>query len=180
MLLPTILFALAAFAQGTATVAPSAEPSTLASPEPGAATSPLPAESPTAAESPLPAATSLPTPAPHATPSVVYGYRFIPHLPKNPQPGQPLIYAVYLNAGTLRSGGPIDIKVNTTEDVVKVVSRGGSRAGTLSQVASGDFEANSKLPQIPLIAQGATIDLQFTASNADGKTFTVVVPVKLH
>jgi hypothetical protein len=173
MLLPTILFALAAVAQGTATQAPAAEPSAVASPEPGAATSPMPAESP-------PPATTSPAPAPRATPSVVYGYRFIPHLPKNPQPGQPLIYAVYLNAGTLRSGGPIDIKVNTTEDVVKVVSRGGSRAGTLSQVASGDFEANSTLPQIPLIAQGATIDLQFTASNADGKTFTVVVPVKLH
>ncbi len=150
----------------TATSSPAAPPS-AAAPEAGPSAPATPVAPP--AEPPAPRATSDPA---------TYGFRFIPAAPKDPQ-AEPLIYAVYLNDRTLHSGGTIRIKVVTTPDVVKVVSRGGGRGGPIAEIAPGDFEASGALPVIPLIAQGATVNLQFVATGADGKSVTVTVPVRL-
>jgi hypothetical protein len=79
----------------------------------------------------------------------------------------------------LRSRGPIDIKVSTSPEVVKVVSRSGGREGVIPMAAPGDFEANSKLPAIPFIASGMTIYLEFVATGPTGIKTTVRVPVQL-
>lgn len=151
--------------------------------QPQQSSQPLPpAASAVPAVSPAPSGSGAPAQAPPpaaSTEPVVYTYRFVPHLPATPVAGQPLIFAVYLNSDTLHSGGVIAMKVVTTPDVVKVATRSAGRGGTVPQVAPGDFEATSKLPVIPIIARGGTVDLDFTASNADGHTFKVTVPVKL-
>lgn len=127
---------------------------------------------------PVPTPTPTATPAPAATPSP-YAYRFVPHQPAHLAPGQPQIFAVYLNAKTLRSHGPIRMKVETSPDVVKVVSRSNGREGTLALIAAGDFEAASVLPKIPFIAAGMSVDLEFVAIGADGRRTVVRVPVTL-
>jgi hypothetical protein len=94
-------------------------------------------------------------------------------------PGDPQIYAVYLNDYVLRSKGPILIRVFTNADVVKVISRSNGREGIVPKEAPGQFYAASVLPPIPFIASGMSIDLEFVASNAAGKTTSVSVPLKL-
>jgi len=69
--------------------------------------------------------------------------------------------------------------VTTSPDVVKVVSRNGGREGVIPEVVPGDFEAASKLPKVPFIASGMTLDLEFVATGASGAKTTVRVPVKL-
>lgn len=145
---------------------------------------------------PSPAVTSQPAPAPAASGSNVpsaaprpvattsptagpYRYRFVPRQPDHPEPGTPQIFAVSLNDQRLHSRGPIEIKVETSPDVVKVVSKSGSQEGNIPMVAPGDFEATSTLPKIPFIARGVSVNLQFIATGADGKTTTVRVPVKI-
>ncbi len=130
---------------------------------------------------------SLPTAAPTAAPTVVpatpsplpFKYRFIPRSAIHPKPGQPQIYAVYLNDKNLHSLGPIRIRVETTADVVKVVSRSNGRDGVIPLVSPGTFEASSTLPKIPFIAAGMTLDLEFIATTADGRKSVVRVPVRL-
>jgi hypothetical protein len=150
---------------------PTATPAAVPSPAP---VPPAPAASATAGETASPA----PTPVPTATPNP-YGYRFVPHLPTNVDPGQPVIYAVYLNSSHLHSNGPILIKVATNENVVRVVSRSNGREGSVPRVAEGTFEAQSRLPKIPFIAAGITVDLEFIAWGADGRHTSVRVPVRL-
>ncbi len=94
-------------------------------------------------------------------------------------PDTPQIFAVYLNDKKLRSQGPIDIKVATSPNVVKVISRSGGQVGVIPMVAAGDFEANSKLPKVPFIAQGVTVFLEFVATGPSGTTTSVRVPVQL-
>jgi hypothetical protein len=124
--------------------------------------------------------TATPTPAPvaTATPSP-YHYRFVPHVPAHPAPGDPIIYAVYLNESRLRSAGPIDIRVETSPEVVKVISRSNGRDGVVPLISPGVFVAQGKLPKIPFIAEGMSVDLQFIATTADGRKITVSVPVRL-
>lgn len=153
--------------------APGATPAPAASPS-GALT-PLPSP---VAPTPSPAGTAAPSVAP-ATPSP-YHYRFVPHQPANPAPGTPQIYAVYLNEHKLRSLGPIEIRVETNADVVKVVSRSNGRDGVVPFVSPGVFAASGRLPKIPFIAEGMSIDIQFIATTADGRKTTVGVPVQLN
>ncbi len=178
-----MLFALA---QGEPTATPVASPlpasSTSPVPEPtGSASAAPPAASPTPMNLPgFPTAT--PEPEPSASPTgspIAYAYRFVPRQPEHPEPGTPQIFAVYLNSKTLVSQGPISIKVWTDNGTVKVTSSNGGRQGVIPMVAPGDFEANSKLPKIPFIASGMTVDLEFTAIAADGRKTTVRVPVAL-
>lgn len=152
----------------TASVSPAA-PSAPAVPEASAlpAASPLPAPK---AATPLPALTATPSP---------YKYRYVPGQPAHPGPGVPQIFAVYLNDDQLHSGGPILIKVTTSPDVVKVVSRNGGHEGVVPLVSPGDFEAVSKLPKVPFIAEGMTLDLEFVATSSSGMKTSVRVPVKL-
>ncbi len=154
-------------APATATVSATPVASTLPSPAPSAAATGLPQATPAGA---TPAASETPIP---------YTYRFVPSQPTNPAPGTPAIYAVYLNDKKLHSQGPIDIKVSTSPDVVKVVSRSGGQEGVIPMVAPGDFEANSKLPKVPFIASGMTIYLDFVATGPTGIKTTVRVPVQL-
>jgi len=121
---------------------------------------------------PLPAPTSTTTPSP-------YTYRFVPRQPDHAAPGTPQIFAVYLNSKDLRSNGPILIKVVTSPDAVKVVSKNGSSEGVVPQISPGDFEATSRLPKLPFIAQGMTIFIDFVATGPTGLPTTVRVPVKL-
>ena len=109
---------------------------------------------------------------------LTYNYRFVPR--NSARAGEPKIYAVYLNEKKLRSLGPIDIKVATTPDVVKVVSRSNGREGIIPLVTSGTFEATSVLPKIPFIAAGMTLEIEFIATTASGRSATVRVPVLLN
>jgi len=90
-----------------------------------------------------------------------------------------VIVAIYLNSQRLRSEGPILIKVDTNEAVVKVVSRSNGHEGGLPRVRSGEFEAVGKVPKLPAIAHGMTVDLEFIATSADGRKTSVRVPIKL-
>lgn len=174
--------------------APTPTPSAIATPAPsippGPTVAPTGAPSsggPSAAATPVaPVATSTATlvPLPSATPSLAptpspYAYRFVPRQPNHLDPGQPQIFAVYINQKKLRSHGPIRIKVETSANVVKVVSRSNGREGIVPLVSAGDFEATSVLPTIPFIAAGMTVDLEFIATGPDGRKATVRVPVLL-
>ena len=142
-------------------------------------TPPVPSAAPASPSLPSPTpkpATPVPVVSPTANP---YSYRFVPRQPAHPAPGQPQIFAVYLNGNKLRSHAPIRIKVETSPNVVKVVSRSNGREGTLAMIAAGDFEADSVLPKIPFIAAGMSVDLEFIATGSDGRKVAVRVPVTL-
>ncbi len=131
--------------------------------------------------SPTVGATAIPAPvgtaAQTATP-LAYKYRFVPR--NGGRAGGPTIYAVYMNDKKLRSLGPINIKVSTTPDVVKVVSRSNGREGIVPLITPGNFEATSTLPKIPFIAAGMTLEIEFIATTATGRTAIVRVPVLLN
>jgi len=119
------------------------------------------------------ASTSAPTtPKPTA---LSYKYRFVPR--NSARAGEPTIYAVYMNDKKLHSLGQINIKVATSHDVVRVVSRSNGREGILPLIAPGDFEATSTLPKIPFIAAGMTVEIEFIATTATGRSAIVRVPV---
>ncbi len=103
----------------------------------------------------------------------------MPRQPDHPAAGNPQIFEVDLNDNSLRSRGPIDIRVLTSPEVTKVVSRSNGQEGNVPRVGPGEFAAMSRLPVIPFIASGMTIKLQFVASTPDGHSTTVAVPVKL-
>ena len=104
-----------------------------------------------------------------------YKYRFVPR--NSARSGEPTIYAVYMNDKKLHSLGQINIKVATSHDVVRVVSRSNGREGILPLIAPGDFEATSTLPKIPFIAAGMTVEIEFIATTATGRSAIVRVPV---
>jgi hypothetical protein len=151
----------------SATIAPA--PSAPAQP-PAPETSPLPSPGVSSSEPPEPVASPSPDP---------YKYTFVPRQPDHVDTDAPQILIVYLNDRKLRSRGPIMIKVVTSQNVVKVVTRSNGHEGLVPAVAPGDFEANSTLPKIPFIAAGMTTLLEFVAFTADGKSVSVKVPVKL-
>jgi hypothetical protein len=173
----TLALALAAAAQPTPGPSPTDEAS------PSAQTAPSPAEtapssSPGPAESAAPAESATPIPSPAPTPDP-YKYRFVPRQPAQPAAGTPQIFAVFLNDQHLHSSGTIEIKVVTSANVVKVITRSNGRDGVLQLTGPGDFEAHSRLPKIPFIAAGVTTELEFVAYTADGKSVVVKVPVKI-
>lgn len=189
--IPTLAIALVAARSGptpspgpietpTPIVTPLATESPAAVPtiEPGAPTTVQPVATPTSTPV-VPTATPAFGRATQTTPPESYAYRFVPRQPAHVDPGMPQIFAVYLNSKTLKSLGPILIKVTTDPGTVKVTSRSGGREGTIPLVVPGDFEANAKLPKLPFIASGMTLDLEFTAVSADGRRTTVKVPVAL-
>jgi hypothetical protein len=167
--------------------APQASPTPMAAATPGDVTpaavtatpsaAPAPSASP-AASPPVMPVSGTPSPAP-TTPADSYKYRFVPRQPDHPASGVPQIFAVYLNEHTLHSQGPIQIKVTTSSDVVKVVSQSGSHQGNIPEVVPGDFEAFSTLPKVPFIASGMTLFLEFVATGPTGEKTSVRVPVKL-
>jgi hypothetical protein len=174
-------------ANGTAQAAPTPAPvpvPSAAAPAPAPVSSGTPEPLPIASAVPSPGATVEPAPsvAPAATASATpqaYKYRFVPRQPAVHQPGTPQIFAIFLNDNTLRGGGRIAIKVVTSPDVVKVITRSNGREGAIPETAPGDFETGSRLPKIPFIAAGITTFLEFVAFTADGKSVSVRVPVKL-
>lgn len=135
-----------------------------------------PSPLPTMTASTLPsveASTSAPTTPKPTAPA--YKYRFVPR--NSARAGEPTIYAVYMNDKKLHSLGQINIKVATSHDVVRVVSRSNGREGILPLIAPGDFEATSTLPKIPFIAAGMTVEIEFIATTATGRSAIVRVPV---
>jgi hypothetical protein len=165
---------------GAASVQPAPAATSVPSPASTPQAAPSGAALPAPAESPSPASYGSPAPAPAATSSPTpFLYRFVPRQPDQPVPGTPQIFAVYLNDKKLHSEGPIDIKVSTSPDVVKVVSGSGGKEGIVPMTAPGDFETYSKLPKVPFIAKGMTIYLEITATGQSGAKTTVRVPVQI-
>jgi len=172
-------------ANGTAQPPPAPPPV----PVPSAA---APAPAPSGTPEPLPNASAVASPsttaepAPSVTPAAAatatpeaYKYPFVPRQPAVHELGEPQIFEVFLNDKTLHGGGRIAIKVVTSLDVVKVITRSNGREGAIPETAPGDFETSSRLPKIPFIAAGMTTFLEFVAFTADGKSVSVKVPVKL-
>ncbi len=187
MILPLLLAVLAPAAEPT----PQAPQPILvgfptAKPKPDARATAAPAVTvePAAAPTPIPAASAQPAEPSGALPAVVpessaYPYRFIPHQPASPTSATPQIFAIYLNSKSLRSHGPIAIRVLTSANVVKVVTQSSGHNGSIPRVGNGDFETKSTLPALPFIASGITTTIDFVATTAAGKTVTVGVPVAL-
>ncbi len=124
--------------------------------------------------------TRMPVPLATVGPATAtYVYRFVPGQPAHPAADQPQIFAVYLNAKALHSQGPIDIRVITSANVVKVTSSSNGQAGSVAEIGPGDFQAHSKLPKLPRIVTGITTTLDFTAVSPTGKKVTVGVPIQL-
>lgn len=134
--------------------------------------SPIPTMTASTLPSVAPSASAPTTPKPTAP---AYKYRFVPR--NSTRAGEPTIYAVYMNDKKLHSLGQIIIKVATSHDVVRVVSRSNGREGILPLIAPGDFEATSTLPKIPFIAAGMTVEIEFIATSATGRSAIVRVPV---
>jgi hypothetical protein len=134
-----------------------------------------PAPQASAAPSAAPTAVASPAAASPAKSEPTYGYTFTPP----PVSGSPRITLVQLNSDRLHAGGPIDIKVTTTTDVVKVTTGNGNRQGTLTQAGPGVFVSEATLPHVggPLVIH---IKLHFAAYTADGKSVSVDVPVSYH
>jgi hypothetical protein len=156
-------------AVATALPSPSASVTPQALPEPGATVTPSATENP----SPLPSATPLPTPTPN------YKYRFTPAPNPAAASGSPEILEVDLNDKQLTPHGKIAMRVLTSPDVVKVITRSNGREGPLQQIGPGEFIANGSIPGIPFIAHGWKINIEFVATTADGRTTSVKVPVTL-
>ncbi len=160
-------------ASDQATATPAATETPIAATPSAGTTPPSPAAGATSPASPG----ASPSPVPG--PTVDYGFRFVPHQPEHPAAGAPIIFAIYLNSNKLKSLGPIDIKVSTAPDVVKVFTHSNGRDSAIPMIAPGDFEALGKLPRLPFIASGITTTIDFVAVGANGKRVTVPVPVHL-
>jgi len=150
-----------------ATAEPQAVPEAAPSPDPEAPHATAPSDYPPGPVEPI------------APASAEYPYRFVPAQTARVAAGAPQIFAIYLNSQTLVSHGPIQIRVATSGNVVKLVTHSNGQTGTVPKVRAGVFEAKSKLPAIPFIASGVTTTLDFEATSALGKTVTVGVPVSL-
>ncbi len=182
---PFVLVAiLAAFAPSAGALAPPmlppATPMPISTdfvepPSPTPAPSLTPMASPTATPTRSPSPTPIASPSPTATP--IYRYRFVPQPPSSPDPTAPQIYAVYLNSAQLHD--TIAIRVVTNAVVTKVYSKSGGQSGQLTPSGPGEFTAASKLPKIPFIARGISVNLDIVAYSADGRSTTVRVPVKV-
>jgi hypothetical protein len=101
----------------------------------------------------------------------------VPKPAASPDPEAPQILEVDLNSRQLKD--TIAIRVLTNAAVTRVESRSNGRSGVVPQVGPGEFIAVGKLPKIPFIARGWTINLEFIAYAADGRKTSVKVPVKL-
>ena len=102
-----------------------------------------------------------------------YGYVFTPTAQTS---GTPAILKVELNSDHLRAGGPIDIRVTTTSDVVRVVTGSGKRSGTLAMDSAGVFTSESNLPHLGGLAT-IHIKLHFQAFTQSGTSTSLDVPV---
>ncbi len=84
-----------------------------------------------------------------------------------------------MNDRQLKPHGRIAIRVLTSPDVVKVITRSNGREGPLRQIGPGEFVANGSIPGIPFIARGWKVNIEFVATGAGGRQFSVKVPVTL-
>jgi hypothetical protein len=122
----------------------------------------------------LPVAAQQPSLSPPPSPPA-YGFLYTPA----PAQGSPQILKVELNSAHLRAGGPIDIRVTTTPDVVKVVTGNGKRQGALTMVSPGIFTSTATLPHVGGFAT-IRIKLHFQATTATGTSVSLDVPVTYH
>ena len=166
---------------GQAPPSPAPAPAATTAPaEPGSPPPMVPSQPPLPSPSGTPSpVTPTPSPKPSATPAPqpTFGYRFFPHAQASPDPTAPQILFVDLNSRTLHDF--IAIRVLTNDAVVKVENHTNGRSDIIPHTGPGEFIAVSKLPKLPFIARGMTVDLQFVAYAADGRKTSVKVPVKL-
>jgi hypothetical protein len=111
--------------------------------------------------------------AAQTTPPPTYAYTFTPPTAE----GSPRIAKVELNSDHLQAGGPIEIRVTTTPDVIQVVTGSRRRSGALTMAGPGVFTTESTLPRMGGIAT-IRISLHFVATTASGQSTSLDVPVK--
>jgi hypothetical protein len=162
---------------------PSAAPS-VPTPQPSAAApqaGPSPAPPPTGAPASAAASGAPPATAPPPTatpaPAPTFNYHFVPRPEASPDPTAPQILEVDLNSRVLRD--TIAIRVMTNDVVTRVENHTQGHSDVIPQVGPGQFLATGKLPKVPFIARGWTINLEFVAFGPDGRKTSVKVPVKL-
>ena len=88
----------------------------------------------------------------------------------------PKIFKVELNSDHLHAGGPIDIRVTTSPDTVKVEVGCWNRGGELPRTGPGLFTSDSTLPHVPTFFT-IGLKLHVIATNAAGASAEVDVPV---
>jgi hypothetical protein len=101
-------------------------------------------------------------------------YRTVFKPPATADPAQPVILEIDLNEKVLHA--VIAIRVVTSENVVKVISRSNGRTGEITRVGPGEFEVAAKLPKVPF---AWNVTLEFVATTADGRSTSVKIPVRV-
>jgi hypothetical protein len=168
-----------ATATSPAAPAPTAIPSAEASPAPTPTPAPTPAPTPTPTPAPSPAPPQ-PTPPPAPTPTPTpnpYGFITTP----TPAPsGSPQILEIALNDRVLHKGGPLMLRVTTSQDVTAVVMRALGHELGVAKTGPGVFSGDTVLPTgIPFFLLGRTYTVQFIATTADGRNTSASVAVRL-
>ncbi|HTJ28792.1 MAG TPA: hypothetical protein VMA36_21740 [Candidatus Limnocylindria bacterium] len=172
-----------ATATSPAAPAPTAIPSAEASPAPTPTPTPTPAPTPAPTPTPTPApspAPPQPTPPPAPTPTPTpnpYGFITTP----TPAPsGSPQILEIALNDRVLHKGGPLMLRVTTSQDVTAVVMRALGHELGVAKTGPGVFSGDTVLPTgIPFFLLGRTYTVQFIATTADGRNTSASVAVRL-
>jgi hypothetical protein len=137
-----------------------------------------PSAAPTSPAAPpvAPAATATPLP-----------WGFI-YQPPHPLPaaqaaaGAPVILEFDLNAEPIVAPSDVRGRILTNPEVVNVTVRMFGRETSIPKVAPGDFELAGHVPSIPFFMSSfvrGRRDIEIVAAVADGRTATIVVPVRI-
>jgi len=168
-----IALAAPAFAYAQTAPAPTPLPAPTTTPLPVVPVTPVPVPTATTTPSPLPVPTTSPTPDP---------YTYVVPAPTPPASAPtdgPQIVDVSLNDRTLRSGGPVLVRVRTSPNVVGVEARAMGRSLAIPQSAPGTFLLSGAIPGgVPFFLLGKH-EIVFAALTADGRQTTLSVPVTL-
>jgi hypothetical protein len=166
-----------------ALVALPASAQTVPSPQPTpapavAAPSPLPLPAPSSP--PSPAASLAPEPVASTTPQP-YAYIVTPPPAAVPlAPDAPQILEVDVNDKTLHPGGPVNVRVRTTANIVAVEARAFGRFVPIPPAGPQTYALQYVLPCcLPFWLTGRNYDVTIAAGTADGRQTTLVVPLIL-
>jgi hypothetical protein len=94
--------------------------------------------------------------------------------------GSPQILEIALNDRVLHKGGPLMLRVTTSQDVTAVVMRALGHELGVAKTGPGVFSGDTVLPTgIPFFLLGRTYTVQFIATTADGRNTSASVAVRL-